>query len=396
MIENKNKDLQLYIHIPFCVKKCDYCDFLSFESNEDIRKEYVRALINEIHFYGTKLGRSYEISSIFVGGGTPSILEASLLSDIFEEIHNSFSVKKDAEVTIECNPGTVGLEKLSIYKFIGVNRLSFGLQSANDDELKMLGRIHTYEKFVNSYESALKLGIDNINVDVMYGLPKQNISNVKNTLSKVLSLRPNHISCYSLIVEENTKFFRQYKEEAIRQKKGLKTYILPGEDELVQMSDFISAMLRERGLHQYEISNYARKGCECKHNIGYWTRKSYLGVGLGASSLVEDSRFKNVSKMRRYITEWTKTEIDISSIYESVDNLSKEDMMSEYMILGLRMNRGIKRLDFYNAFKISLDDKYAHEIHDLSNVGLIACDEERIYPTKRGMDLQNIVASKFV
>ncbi len=396
MNENTKKDLELYIHIPFCVRKCNYCDFLSFESDEEARRNYVRALCNEIEFYGQNIPEEYEISTIFVGGGTPSILETPLMTEVFEKIYNTFSIKKDAEITIECNPGTVGSEKLAVYKQLGVNRISFGLQSANNDELKLLGRIHTFENFISSYESALKIGIDNINIDVMYGLPKQTIKNLRYTFFKVLMLKPKHISCYSLIIEEGTKFYSTYKEESLRQRQGLNTFILPTEDLLVEMTSFINAILKERSIYQYEISNYARRGYECKHNIGYWKRVPYIGLGLGASSLFEGSRFKNVTSMRDYISAWSNANVDIKTLYSEVENLSRDEQMSEFMILGMRMNQGVNKADFYNCFNANLDVIFEKELQSLVNQGLVVGDYEGYKPTRRGLELQNVIAEMFI
>ena len=287
-----NNNLELYIHTPFCVKKCAYCDFLSFPADTNTQIQYVHALLNEIRFYGERMG-DYQVSTIYIGGGTPSWLEPELLVAIMDQVYKSFRVREDAEVSIECNPGTVTTAKLEAYRRAGINRLSIGLQSANNEELKMLGRIHTYEQFLKTYELARNAGYTNINVDLMSGLPHQSAESFADTLQKVIRLKPEHISAYSLIIEKGTPFYEKYKFDMVRQEAGMKTELLPTEDDVYKMLKLTQLVLAKAGYDRYEISNYAKPGYECRHNIGYWTRENYLGLGLGAASLVDNVRYSN-------------------------------------------------------------------------------------------------------
>ena len=289
-----NQELELYIHIPFCVKKCNYCDFLSFTSEPFTRELYTNALCSEIEYKGRKLNDRI-VTSIYIGGGTPSVLETKYISKIVDVINDTFTINEEAEFTIECNPGTVSRESLNVYKMLGINRLSFGVQSSNDDELKLLGRIHDYSSFINSLDYALRAGFINISADIMYGLPHQTIKTLRKTLSDVSRFNLKHLSVYSLIIEENTPFYNEYYDDYVMQSNGNLTSFLPSEDELSEMTDFVHAYLNNRGYKQYEISNYAKKGYECRHNIGYWKRKEYLGVGLGAASLLDEVRYKNIT-----------------------------------------------------------------------------------------------------
>ena len=279
------KNLELYIHVPFCIKKCAYCDFLSFPADEKMQEKYFDALIRDIKYYGQNM-EEYKVSTIYIGGGTPSWMNESLIQSLMLYVYKSFDVAKDAEISIECNPGTLTSRKLLIYKQSGINRLSIGLQSADDDELKILGRIHTYDQFLKSYESARVAGFDNINVDIMSGLPKQTTEKMLDTLHKVIRLKPEHISAYSIIIEKNTPFYDEYKFDMVKQEAGMKPDVLPDEDEVYRMYKATQRTLDEAGYKQYEISNFAKKGYECRHNIGYWTRENSLGIGLGAASLI--------------------------------------------------------------------------------------------------------------
>ena len=263
--------IEIYIHIPFCVKKCDY---------------YVQALLREID--AVKEGKGRSVSSIFIGGGTPSVLDAGFIGEILNRIRNKFQIQNDAEITIEANPGTADYGKLQAYRDYGINRLSIGLQSPDDRELKILGRIHNYEQFLETYKKARKAGFDNINVDLMSAIPDQTYKGWEKNLRTVAELEPEHISAYSLIIEEGTPF-------AARQLN------LPDEDTEYNMYEATARILKEYGYKQYEISNYAKKGLECRHNKGYWQRTDYLGLGLGASSLLDHMRFSNTADMKEYI-----------------------------------------------------------------------------------------------
>ena len=294
------KYMQLYVHIPFCVRKCSYCDFLSFSCDERTQIEYADALIREIRFYGPHC-KDYVVNTIYIGGGTPSWLNEDKLVEIMNTIYENFQVSQDAEISMECNPGTVTAGKLRKYRMAGINRLSIGLQSADNEELQILGRIHTFEQFVKTYELAKEAGFANINVDLISGIPYQTTEKFLKTLQKVVWLKPNHISAYSLIIEKGTPFYEAYKFDAVRQEAGMPTEVLPNEDEVYRIYKLTQDYLQRAGYLQYEISNFAQPGFECEHNIGYWTRRNYLGLGLGAASLMENVRYTNTTDLYGYI-----------------------------------------------------------------------------------------------
>ncbi len=381
------KNLEIYIHIPFCVKKCDYCDFLSFAADEDDQKNYVDALIRDIRYYGQNM-QDYRVSTIFIGGGTPSWLNEAYIQSIMWEVHNSFDVVKDAEVTIECNPGTLTSRKLLIFKTSGINRLSIGLQSANDEELKILGRIHTYEQFLRSFESARVAGFDNINVDIMSCIPKQTAEKFAETLQKVIRLKPEHISAYTLIVEKGTPFYDKYKFDMVKQEAGMKPDELPDEDEVYRISKLTQVVLKKAGYHQYEISNYAKKGRECKHNLGYWTRENYLGIGLGASSLIENVRCSNTRDLYKYIS-------GEEGIVETTP-IDRKAQMEEFMFLGLRKTEGINRMDFERLFGVPIEAIYKDQLDELKSELLLEAKAGQIYLTDRGLDVANYCMAKFL
>ena len=381
------KDLELYIHIPFCVKKCDYCDFLSFPAEEKMQEDYVEALLKELVFYGTKY-KDCRIITIFIGGGTPSWLRADLILKIMETVRQNFSVDRDAEITIECNPGTVTDHKFEVYKETGINRLSIGLQSAHNEELKRLGRIHTYEQFLKTYDMARKHGFSNVNIDLMSCLPGQTSLTFADTLKKVIQLKPEHISAYSLIIEEGTPFYQKYEEDAIRQEKGEPTQFLPSEEEEYQTTKMTQRILKEAGYHWYEISNFAKPGYECRHNIGYWKRADYLGVGIGAASLIDNVRYSNTRDIYQYLKE--------SSRHETAEKVSKEEQMEEFMFLGLRMPEGISRTEFEQNFHTTIEAVYGDVLRRLQQEEMLIKKEGRILLTEKGMDLNNYVIGQFV
>ena len=290
-----NKSAELYIHIPFCVKKCLYCDFLSFPADEKTKEKYIEALCDELLYIGSERCDK-PLRSVFIGGGTPSVLPAEQIVRVMETVKSRFVFVPDAEVTIECNPGTLDEDKLKAYKECGINRLSLGLQSSHESELKSLGRIHTYEDFVSCIRMAEEAGFDNINVDLMSGLPGQNVSSFEETLRKVctLSNRIKHISAYSLIVEEETPFGQMYEDGKLE---------LPDEEEDRRMYHMTSRILKEYGFERYEISNYARPGYECIHNIGYWTGVEYFAAGLDAASFYGHCRYSDTPDMEEYLKD---------------------------------------------------------------------------------------------
>ena len=375
-MKRKDTSFELYIHIPFCVRKCAYCDFLSAPGSEEAKASYTEALLREIE--AVKIEKR-EVSSIFVGGGTPSALSPSLMGDIFEKIHKSFSVAPDAEITIEANPGTLSNEKLFLYRNVGINRLSLGLQSPEAAELKSLGRIHTYEEFLESFSLAREAGFQNINVDLMCALPDQTYEGWVRNLRKVAALHPEHISAYSLIIEEGTPFAKRKLN-------------LPDEDTEYRMYEDTAGILAEYGYEQYEISNYAKKDLACQHNVGYWTRKEYLGLGLGAASLWGNQRFSNTSDFSLYLNNSGFPE----KIRGDRETLSLEAEMSEFMFLGLRMTKGVSKAEFLEEFGVSIESVYGKVLDKYKSVGLLEETEGRIFLTRAGIHVSNGVMAEFL
>lgn len=382
----EDKKLELYIHIPFCVRKCKYCDFLSAPAEASTIDLYVRQLLEEIKTQ-SQFYEEYTVSTIYIGGGTPSILKSALVTNILSAVFASFRVEASAEVSLECNPGTVHGERLLNYKAAGVNRLSFGLQSANDSELKVLGRIHTYEDFLESFEAARKAGFKNINIDLMSALPGQTTDSWKKTLKMAAGLKPEHISAYSLQIEEGTPFFEMYGSELGRT-------LLPDEDTDREIYHETRNVLETMGYHRYEISNYAKDGFECRHNIGYWTGVEYLGLGLGASSYCMGRRFKVGSDLKTYIAQdFTK---DLTYCYQEIQELSLEDRMSEFMFLGLRLTDGVSASEFYERFGQNLFDVFGYQISKNQKYDLLEVEMPCVRLTRKGMDLANTVMADFL
>ncbi len=379
------KELELYIHIPFCVKKCAYCDFLSSVQDEESREKYVNALVREINEY-RYLQEQYVISTIFIGGGTPSILSPNQIQRIFEALHSTFNFVKDAEITIEANPGTVTKEKLDVYRACGINRISFGLQTTNNEELRLLGRIHTYEEFLESYSLARSCGFTNINVDLISAIPKQTVSSWEETLQNVISLNPEHISAYSLIVEEGTPFASVYGEGSPKEDD------LPSEEEERNIYYQTKTLLKEAGYQHYEISNYSKKGKACRHNTGYWKRKDYLGIGLGAASLLEETRYHNTNDFTYYLDNSEKPE----RIHQDIQVLSTEEQMEEFMFLGLRMMEGVSKKEFEKCFGRSIEACYDKQLKKLQKEELLKIIDDRIVLTEHGIDVSNYVLSEFI
>lgn len=382
-----DKSLELYVHIPFCVRKCEYCDFLSAPAGADTQQEYVRNLLLEIEQKGVRC-TDYEVTTIFFGGGTPSILKAGWIADILDVIHRNFKVRKDAEITIECNPGTLTFEKLSIYKSAGINRISVGLQSASDAELRELGRIHTYEDFLKSYDLIRKKGFSNVNIDLMAALPGQTLKSYEQTLRRVLALKPEHISAYSLIIEEGTPFYEKYEADELLREKGEKPQMLPSEEIERLMYERTKELLFAHGYERYEISNYARKGYACRHNIGYWRRENYLGFGLGSASLLENERFHNTTDLTDYLGG------DYLA-YEQ-EKLDKKSQMEEFMFLGLRMTEGISTECFRQTFGLTVELVYGPVLEQQIADRLLRKEDGRIFLTERGLDVSNYVMAQFL
>lgn len=387
-----SESLSVYIHIPFCVRKCLYCDFLSSPADRQLKERYVEALCREMILASPEY-RDFQVVSVFVGGGTPSLLEISGMEAILTTLKKSFSLTPDCEITIEANPGTVTGEKLRAYQDMGINRLSIGLQSANDEELKALGRIHDYRTFEETYMLAVSAGFDRINVDLMSAIPLQTKDSYERTLRTVLGLTPPpaHISAYSLIVEEGTPFYEQTPE-------------LPDEDEEREMYQMTDVILRGAGYHRYEISNYAKEKAECRHNKVYWQRGNYLGFGIGSASLVRNVRWKNQSDIGSYVNRLQEAASPeaLSSLREEVSVLSQEEQMEEFMFLGLRMMRGVYEEDFYRQFGKRFEEVYPGVVEKHVKLGLLVAEHPpdthfvHLYLTEKGIDVSNQVFVDFM
>ena len=377
MKNNRRIPLELYVHIPFCVRKCQYCDFLSGPSDEETKDRYIEALLKEIR--AAEHTEDYEIVSVFIGGGTPSALKAEAIASIMRTLQEKFFFCEDAEVTIEANPGTVDPEKLTIYRNVGINRLSLGLQSTDAEELKLLGRIHSYEEFLKSYEWAREAGFSNINIDLMFAIPGQTGEAWRQHLYQVAELNPEHISAYSLIIEEGTPFAEQNLE-------------LPDEDTEYQMYEDTAEILERYGYRQYEISNYAKQGYMCRHNAGYWQRREYLGFGLGASSLYGGMRFSNTRRMQEYLKESRNSD----QIRKDVTVLSRNERIEEFMFLGLRMTEGISEKKFEENFDVRLMDVYGNILQKYEETGFMEHIETKWRLTRKGIHVSNHILADFL
>ena len=374
--------LGLYVHIPFCVKKCRYCDFNSFKLNIDEKRKYLNSLKKEMELYKENF-KDKNIDSIFIGGGTPSILNEEEIKILFQNIKNNFKIKDSAEITMECNPGTLTLNKLKAMKECGVNRLSIGLQAVQNNHLEYIGRVHTYEEFEKNYFQAKEVGFENINIDLMYALPNQSKEDWKESLEKVVKLNPTHISAYSLILEENTELFNMYERNEFE---------LLDEDTDIEMYKYTINYLKYHGYNQYEISNYAKKGFECKHNILYWKCENYVGLGVSASGFVNETRYNNFCDLDKYeeIIHSGKKPI------EWEEKLSIKDKIEENIFLGLRMNEGIKFKDFREKYNFNFEDEYKNEIDKLKKIELINVNNEGIKLTQKGKEISNSVFVEFM
>lgn len=377
MKNNRRIPLELYVHIPFCVRKCQYCDFLSGPSDEETKDRYIEALLKEIR--AAEHTENYEIVSVFIGGGTPSALKAEAIASIMRTLQEQFFFCEDAEVTIEANPGTVDLEKLTIYRNVGINRLSLGLQSTDAEELKLLGRIHSYEEFLKSYEWAREAGFSNINIDLMFAIPGQTGEAWRQHLYQVAELNPEHISAYSLIIEEGTPFAEQNLD-------------LPDEDTEYQMYEDTAEILERYGYRQYEISNYAKQGYMCRHNAGYWQRREYLGFGLGASSLYGGMRFSNTRRMQEYLKESRNPD----QIRKDVTVLLRNERIEEFMFLGLRMTEGISEKKFEENFDVRLMDVYGDILQKYEETGFMEHIETKWRLTRKGIHVSNHILADFL
>lgn len=376
------KDLGLYVHIPFCVRKCEYCDFLSWSAGEEEREQYVNALLSEIESYRDFV-KGYRVSTIFVGGGTPSVLRPKQMERILQKIYEVFELEKRPEITIEVNPGTVDEEKLQCYKANGVNRLSMGLQSVKDEKLRLLGRIHTYQEFAESYELARKVGFDNISIDLISSVPGQTLQEWKEELEIAAVQNPEHISVYQLIIEEGTPFYEKYAEHP---------ELLPDEETSREIYLWTGRFLKEVGYEQYEISNYAKPGKESRHNLKYWERGDYLGLGLGAASMVRNIRMSNTKDMKTYLERCDKPK----TMREDVQFLEEPRQMEEFMFLGLRKTRGVSKKEFRRIFGREMDMVYEKALHKCLENGMLLEHKDRIFLSEEGTLLSNMVLAEFL
>ena len=395
-----SKYVSLYVHIPFCAVKCKYCDFLSFDGESyGTMLRYVDSLCQEIKLYAPIAG-DYIVRSIFIGGGTPSLLDEGLITNIMAFIRKTFTLDSDVEISIEANPGTLRHQKLNGYKSAGINRISIGLQSADDEMLKKMGRLHNYDQFVASFKAARRAGFNNINVDIMSGLPGQTIHSYVDTLSRVLEFGPEHISAYSLSIEPGTPFAN---DPAILES-------LPPEMIDRRMYEITKKLLAAHGYDRYEISNYARAGYECKHNMVYWTGGEYIGFGIGAASYFQGKRFSNMRDIFQYIELMEETgekfvEMDNMEILyndtarklrENVTPVYIDARMEEFMFLGLRMMCGISREDFEERFNKDIYEVYGPVLNKYIDMGYMAAIDDRIILTDMGIDVSNTILSEFI
>ena len=396
------KDIGLYIHIPFCKKKCNYCDFVSFANSEEKIEEYINCLICEIKEvaenvkfqFQQKKGDLVNVRSIYIGGGTPSYIDSKYIKQILNTIRNSYDFvmaglidkqEQFPEITIEINPGTVTEEKLKDYKYSGVNRISIGMQATQNRLLTQLGRIHSYQEFETTYLLAREIGFNNINIDFMIGLPNQTIEDIKESLQKIKKLNPEHVSVYSLIVEENTILSKQIEEGTLK---------LPEENKEREMYWTVKNFLEENGYNHYEISNFAKPNRESRHNMDCWNQKEYFGFGVAAHSYVDNVRFSNITDLNSYIENYKHNEPEKNFVFHEKENYL--DTMKEYLLLGFRKIKGVSKKDFENKFQLPIESIFKLELEELKEKDLILENEDTYYLSDKGIDFANLVFEKFV
>lgn len=380
---NERKALGIYLHIPFCLQKCNYCDFLSFGgSSEEAQTEYIQSMVREIAYHGEVYRNRYYVDSIFIGGGTPSLIEASLIADLMTAIKDNFTIDPMAEITIESNPKTLTAEKLNKYLELGINRLSIGAQSFNESILKFMGRAHSAKDFFDSYSLARKCGFQNINIDIMFGIPGQTKEIWSETFDQALDLEPEHLSFYSLQLEEGTPFFKMYEAGKLKET-----------DEQLDRDMYHYALnaLKRRGYEHYEISNASKVGYECRHNLKYWSMEDYLGIGLGAHSYLDGLRFSNHRKLGEYIKAKT-----LSAYIQWQHENAKEENISEFLFTGMRKMKGIDLKDFRQRFGIALESLYGEVLQKYQELNLLEIKEGYIRFTEQGIDISNRVLAEFV
>jgi len=376
----ENKEIGIYVHIPFCKRKCDYCDFISYSNKDSKIEEYTDAVKKEIQLQKIKS----EITTIYIGGGTPSYIESKYIKQIMDEILQK-NVAPNPEITIEINPGTVTLEKLKDYKDAGINRLSIGLQTTQEELLKQIGRIHNFEQFLETYRMAREVGFKNINVDLMLGLPNQRIKDLKDSLERIIQLQPEHISVYSLIVEEGTPIFNKIESGDLQ---------LPEDEVERNMYWYVKNTLELNGYKHYEISNFAKPNYESKHNMNCWKQKEYIGIGAAAHSYRDITRYSNTENLDEYIRNVQKGNFERNRIIHEIQK--EDDIKKEYMILGLRQIDGIKISEFKEKFIDNPIYLFRNELKKLVDEELITIDENNIKLTNKGIDFANLVWEEFV
>lgn len=374
------QDLSLYIHIPFCESKCYYCSFVSFKKTKKDKEKYIQYLLKEIKLNKNK---NTIVKTIFIGGGTPSCLNKGDVNKIIEEIRENFVVDNNAEITIEINPNTFTSEKAQEYKNCGINRLSFGLQSANNKILKEINRIHTKQDFINAIKLAKKYGFNNINADILIGLPNQRLDDVKETLKLLKKLKIKHISCYSLILEENTKLYNLVQDKKL---------VLPDEDDVVKQYDYVKKFLCKNKIFRYEVSNFAKKGKECLHNLRYWNLDNYLGLGLNSHSKIDNVRFENYEDFTNYYNSLDNNKKPIKNSYDLTLSMQKE----EFIMLKLRTTKGINLQEFSDKFNEDLLKIKNKEISFLKKSGFIKIKKNNLFATDKGFKILNQIILELI
>lgn len=376
MICEKNKSLGIYIHIPFCIKKCNYCDFCSFpDSDGQLMSAYVKELIIRINDFSKKNGKRC-VDTVYFGGGTPTLLSIKHFEDIFVALKNSFDISSDAEITAECNPASIDAEGLKKLRDIGINRLSIGLQSSDDTELMILGRLHSFKDFCDTFYSARNAGFDNISIDLMYGIPNQTKESFKATLEKVINLAPEHISAYGLKIEEGTEFYR-----------NIDRLVLPDEDTEAELYILCCDILSKNGYLQYEISNFAISGKESRHNLKYWRADDYIGFGVAAHSRFEGERFGNSRNIKAFIAG--------EDIVCERQRISDEAFLNEYVMLGLRLTEGIDKNEFF-ALTGQEFTQYYPTVENYVKGGFMVESEKKIAFTTKGFLVSNVILSQML
>lgn len=380
------EELGIYIHIPFCKKKCYYCDFISYCDKNELIDKYIECLKKEIINFAQKYKDVYDITTIYIGGGTPSSINEKYIKNIIDTINNNIvNIKKIKEITIEVNPGTITKEKIEQYKMARINRISIGLQSTNNKLLEEIGRIHDFDEFLETYNMARKVGFKNINVDLMLGLPNQTIKDLSNSVDKIIQLNPEHISIYSLILEENTVLFNLIEQGKL---------ILPTDEVERNMYWYIKNKLELSGYKHYEISNFTKEGYESKHNWNCWEQKQYVGFGVAAHSYLKDKRFSNIENLEQYINNIENDNLEKNYILHENQNIY--DKKKEYMLLGLRKIDGVSIQKFKNKFDDNPIYLFRKELKKLIEEDLLEIDGDDIRLTNKGLDLANVVWEEFV